>query len=864
MEEIKTPEGGTLIPVPIDTEVKKAYIDYSMSVIVSRALPDVRDGLKPVHRRILYSMEERGLRNSGPTRKCAKIVGDVLGSYHPHGDASVYDALVRLGQDFSLRYPVITPQGNFGTIAGDPPAAYRYTEAKMARLAEAMVEDIKKETVDFIPNFDESTKEPVVLPAKFPFLLANGSSGIAVGMATNMPPHNLREIAAAVSAYISNPDITIDELMKFVTGPDFPTGGIIFGRKGIKQAYKTGRGKILIRGRFIIEVDKKGRETIVFTEVPYQVNTTVLVSRIGELARDKVIDGIAGVNDESSDRTGLRIVIELKRGAIAKVVLNQLFAKTSLQTAFGVINLALVDGRPVTLTLKDLIVQFIKHRQEVVERRCRFDLKKAEERAHILRGLIIAVNNIDEVIKIIRASSDVESAKKSLMERFSLDDIQAQAVLDMPLRRLTSLEIEKLEIELKELEALIAHLKDLLAHPEKILALIKDETNELAEKFGDDRRTDIVDGEIEQINIEDLIKKEEMVILISSLGYIKRIPSSAYKNQSKGGKGSASAKLAEDDFINQIFIASTHEYILFITTEGKAYWLKVFEIPESNRTARGSHIKSLLNISPNEEITVVVSLKQFSDTQFLLLATANGIVKRIKTGEFQNAKARGIRAITLNSGDKLISAILTDGGDDVVLITRKGRALRFNEEKIRVMGRTGAGNKGIKLSSDDELAAALRMEEESRMIMITEFGYGKRVEFSQFEPHGRGTGGQKIYNISEKSGEIVGAITIADRDDVVCITSQGKTLRLKAGKIPTRSRTAGGIRMFNIDIPDMVVGLDKVVREEIAKESGEPVSAEPEPEEDLTPMDFEDDENAAISAEDDLSEDSAENPPDSE
>ena len=517
--------------------------------------------------------------------------------------------------------------------------------------------------------------------------------------------------------------------------------------------------------------------------------------------------------------------------------MNQLFAKTSLQTAFGVINLALVDGRPVTLTLKDLISQFVKHRQEVVERRCRFDLKKAEERAHILRGLIIAVNNIDEVIKVIRASSDVETAKKSLMERFSLDDVQAQAVLDMPLRRLTSLEIEKLEMELKELETLIAHLKDLLSHPEKILALIKDETNELAEKFGDDRKTDIVDGEIEQINIEDLIKKEEMVILISSLGYIKRIPSSAYKNQSKGGKGSASAKLAEDDFINQIFIASTHEYILFITTEGKAYWLKVFEIPESNRTARGTHIKSLLNISPNEEITVVVSLKQFSDTQFLLLATANGIVKRIKTGEFQNAKARGIRAITLNSGDRLISAILTDGGDDVVLITRKGRALRFNEEKVRVMGRTGAGNKGIKLSSDDELAAALRMEEESRMIMITEFGYGKRVEFSQFEPHGRGTGGQKIYNISEKSGEIVGAITIADRDDVVCITSQGKTLRLKAGKIPTRSRTAGGIRMFNIDIPDMVVGLDKVVREEIDRDAGENLSAEQDTEEDLTPID---------------------------
>ena len=605
-------------------------------------------------------------------------------------------------------------------------------------------------------------------------------------------------------------------------------------------------------------------ETIVFTEVPYQVNTTVLVSKIGELAREKIIDGIAGVNDESSDRTGLRIVIDLKRGAIAKVVLNQLFAKTSLQSAFGVINLALVDGRPVLLTLKDLIVQFVKHRQEVVERRSRFDLRKAEERAHILRGLIIAVNNIDEVIRIIRSSENTETARDALMKRFSLDEIQAQAVLDMPLRRLTGLEIEKLEIELKELEALIVHLKDLLAHPEKILSLIKDETNEMAAKFGDDRRTDIVDGEIEQINIEDLIKKEEMVILISSLGYIKRIPINAYKNQSKGGKGSASAKLVEDDFINQIFIASTHEYLLFITTEGKAYWLKVFEIPEANRTARGSHIKGLLNISPNEEITSVVSLKQFSDDQFLLLSTANGIVKRVRTSEFQNAKIRGIRAITLNAGDKLISSVLTDGGNDVVLITRKGRALRFNEEKIRVMGRAGAGNKGIRLSPDDELAAALRMEENSRMIMITEFGYGKRVEFSQFEPHGRGTGGQKIYNISAKSGEIVGAITIADRDDVVCITSQGKTLRLKAGKIPTRSRTAGGIRIFTIDPPDIVVGLDKVVKDEIDTDSasgtpssgkdGNPAAADPE-EDDSAPLVFEDDEDAAVSPEDDAAAD---------
>ena len=664
MEEQKTPEGGVLISIPIETEMKRAYIDYSMSVIVSRALPDVRDGLKPVHRRILYSMEERNLRYSGPTRKCAKIVGDVLGSYHPHGDASVYDALVRLGQDFSLRYPVIHPQGNFGTIGGDPAAAYRYTEAKMARLAETMVEDIKKETVDFIPNFDESTVEPTVLPAKFPFLLANGSSGIAVGMATNMPPHNLREIAAAVAAYIDNNDISIDELSKHIKGPDFPTGGVIYGRKGIKQAFKTGKGRIIVRGRFNIEVDKKGRESIVFTEVPYQVNTTVLCSRIGELAREKVIDGIAAINDETSDRAGLRIVIELKRGSIAKVVLNQLFAKTALQSSFSVNNLALVKGRPEVLTLKSLVAYFVEHRNEVVTRRIRFDLRKAEERAHILRALIVAIDNIDEVIKIIRSSRDTQTAKEALSKRFGFDDVQSQAIVDMQLKRLTSLEIETLKKELEELELFIEKCKDLLAHPEKILQLVKNETLELAEKFGDDRRTDIVSDEVEEINIEDLIKEEDMVILISHLGYIKSIPVTAYKNQGKGGKGSNSAKLVEDDYIKQLFVASTHDYIVFISTEGKAYWIKVHEIPEAGRTSRGSHIKSLLAIGANEEIATVVSLREFSEEQHLFMATANGVIKKVKTADFKNAKTRGIIAINLDAGDKIVSAILTGGSDD--------------------------------------------------------------------------------------------------------------------------------------------------------------------------------------------------------
>ena len=778
MEELKTPEGGTLIPVSIESEMKKAYIDYSMSVIVSRALPDVRDGLKPVHRRILYAMNEEGLHASGKTRKCATVVGDVLGRYHPHGDASVYDAIVRLGQHFSMRYMPIQKQGNFGGIDGSPAAAYRYTEAKMSTVAEEMVADIKKETVDFIPNFDDTRQEPTVLPAKFPFLLANGSSGIAVGMATNMPPHNLREICDAVCAYIDKPEISIDELCSFVKGPDFPTGGIIFGKRGIRQAYKTGRGKILIRGRFTIEVDKRGKETIVFTEIPYQVRTDDLCKRIGELARDKIIEGIDHVNDGSAG-DDVRIVIELKRGAIAKVVLNQLFSKTALQSSFGVNNLALVNGRPEVLTLKDLIQHFISHRQNVLTRRTQFDLRKAEERAHILRALIVAIDNIDEVIRIIRGSRDTQSAKNALMDRFGFDDVQSQAIVDMQLKRLTSLEIQDLRKELEELEALIIHLKDLLEHPEKILALIKDETSEIADKFGDSRRTDIVADEVEQINIEDLIKEEEMVVLISNLGYIKRIPVSAYKTQSTGGKGSTSAKLVEDDFINQIFIASTHDYVMFITNEGKGYWLKVHEIPEAGRNSRGSHIKGLLTVSPNEEITAVVSLKEFSDEQYVFMATAAGVVKKVQTSQFSNAKTRGIIAIKLDESDKLVTALLTTGNDELVLISRRGQALRVAENSVRPMGRAGRGVSGIRLSQGDELTAALRVVENEKMMILTEKGQGKRVLFEEFSLHGRGTGGQRVYNISEKTGEIIGAINVSDTDEVVCITSQGKSLRIQ-------------------------------------------------------------------------------------
>ncbi len=813
MEEIKTNDGGVVIPIPIEDEVKKAYIDYSMSVIVSRALPDVRDGLKPVHRRILYSMEERNLRNSGPTRKCAKIVGDVLGSYHPHGDASVYDALVRLGQDFSLRYPVIHPQGNFGTIGGDPPAAYRYTEAKMARLAEVMVEDIKKETVDFIPNFDESTTEPTVLPAAFPFLLANGASGIAVGMATNMPPHNLGEIAKAIASYIDNPDITIEKLATCMKGPDFPTGGVIYGKAGILKAFKTGRGKVIIRGRFTIETDKKGKDTIIFHEVPYQVNTTQLVSKIGELARDKIIEGISNVNDETSDRAGLRIVIELKKGAVTKIVLNQLFAKTSLQSSFGIINLALVNGRPCLLNLKELISYFVEHRVNVVTRRTQYDLKKAEERAHILQGLVIALNNIDEVIEIIKKSQDIPIAKNTLIKRFNLSQIQAQAIVDMRLGRLTSLEIKKIEEELKELEILIEKLKDLLASPKKILNLIKSETNEIAKNHGDKRRTEIISEDIEELNIEDLIQKEQMVILISNFGYIKRVATSAYKSQNRGGKGSNSANLAEDDFINQMFTATTHDYILFITSAGKAYWLKVHEIQESSRTSRGAHIKSLLSVSNDEEITAVVSLKEFNEKDCLVMVTAKGIIKKVTTDNFANAKTRGIIAIKLDNGDKLVSAILTSGKDEIMLVTRQGQALRVSEQEIRAMGRASHGVIGIRLSKSDELASALRLSEDRKILVISENGYGKRVAFNEFSPHGRGTGGQRIYTLSEKTGEIVGALTVSDDEEIVCITGQGKTIRVHVNTISTMGRSASGVKILDIEKPDLLIGLDVVAVE---------------------------------------------------
>ena len=821
---------GKVIPVAIEDEVKTDYLNYAMSVIVSRALPDVRDGLKPVHRRLLYAMDELGLRPGATTKKSARIVGDAMGKYHPHGDLSLYDALVRMAQDFSLRYPLIHGQGNFGSIDDDPPAAMRYTEAKISKIGDEMLQDLKKETVDFVPNFDESVDEPSVLPAAVPNLLINGSSGIAVGMATNMAPHNLVEICDAICTFIDNPDITIDELMTHVQGPDFPTGGVIFGRRGIREAYKTGRGKLLVRGKFNIETTKQGKEKIVFTEIPYNVNKALLLEKIGQLMRDKVIDSISYANDES-DRDGIRIVIELKKGSIVKVVLNQLFSNTQLQTSFGIINLALVGGKPKCLNLKELIHYFVEHRVDVVTRRTRHDLRKAEERAHILEGLIIALANIDEVIAIIKKSRDVATARLKLQERFKLSEAQSEAIVEMRLGRLTSLEIEKIQQELEELKVQIAYFKSLLADEKKLRGVIKDETKAISDKFGDKRRTEIVAGEVENINIEDLIKKEEMMILISNLGYVKRVPVSAYKNQGRGGKGMQSAKLAEDDFVEQIFVASTHEYIMFITSAGKAYWMKVHELPEGSRTSKGAHIKSLLTVSPNEDITAIISFRDFSDTEFLLMGTACGVVKKVKTSEFVNARTRGVIAINLDEGDKLVSTLLTKGNDEVVLISRRGQALRTHEDQVRAMGRSSRGVTGMKLSNGDELSGMLRVdtglptaegetrppEKIEKMLILSEYGFGKRVDFSEFSSHGRGTGGQKIYTVSEKTGEIVGCVSVLENEDIMCITSQGKSIKLKVKEIRVMGRAAQGVRILSIEKPDFVIGVDRIVKEEDAE-----------------------------------------------
>jgi DNA gyrase subunit A len=822
---------GQVIPIAIEDEVKESYLNYAMSVIVSRALPDVRDGLKPVHRRILYSMSEMGLRHDRPYKKCGRIVGDVLGKFHPHGDQSIYDALVRLAQDFSLRVPMVQGQGNFGSIDGDPPAAMRYTEARLAEVAEAMLRDIKKETVDFGPNYDDSMTEPTVLPAAIPNLLVNGASGIAVGMATNMPPHNLGEVSAAVGALIENPDITIDELLDFVSGPDFPTAGVIYGRTGYKLAAHTGRGKVVIRARYHLEERSADRESIIVTELPYQVNKANLIIRIADLVRDKKIDGISDLRDES-DRDGMRMVIELKRGASPKVVLNHLFSHTSLQVNFSVNNLALVDGRPKLLNLKDLLKEFIKHRQDVIRRRSEFDLRKAREREHILIGLKIALENIDEIVEIIKKSETVALARANLMTRFDLSEKQAQAILDLRLQKLTSLETQKILDELEEIRKTIDYLVDLLGHEEKILSVVKDETLEMSEKYGKPRVTEINLEEVIQVNIEDLIAEEDMVVVISNRGFIKRIAATEYKEQGRGGKGYRTSDLKEDDFIEHVFLASTHSYILFVTSEGKAYWIKVFEIPEGSRTSRGKHLRTIFEFAPDEDITAMVPLSEFDQETSLFMATRQGVVKRVATYDFRNARTRGIIAINLDEGDRLVTATLVAGNEDVFLTTRNGKGLRFPETSVRRMGRDSRGVRGIRLSDSDELIGVCPVREDEMMLLISEKGYGKRTHYDEFTPHGRGTGGQKAYTPNSRTGVLVAALAVHEEDSCIGITAQGKALRFAVEQVSQMGRAAFGVRILNMNGEDTVIGIARQPNEE---EEPEQETAEESTDEAKTP-----------------------------
>jgi len=833
---------GRVIPIAIEDEVKESYLTYAMSVIVSRALPDARDGLKPVHRRILYSMNEMGLRNNTPYKKCARIVGDVLGKFHPHGDASIYDALVRLAQDFSLRIPVVQGHGNFGSVDGDPPAAMRYTEARLAKVSEAILRDIKKETVNFNNNYDDSMVEPEVLPTAFPFLLVNGSSGIAVGMATNMAPHNLGECCDAINAAIDNPEITALELTEYVKGPDFPTGGIIFGKKGYIDAATTGRGKITVRSKTELEELRGDREAIIVTEIPYMINKANLVIKIAELVRDKKIDGISDLRDES-DRNGMRIVIVIKKGFSPKVVLNQLYAHTSLQQNFNVNNLAIHNGLPKMCNLKDLIQIFIEHRQDVITRRTIFDLRKAKDRAHILEGLQIALENVDEVVAIIKASTSVVNARVALMTRFELSEIQAQAILDMRLQKITSLETQKILDELKEIMELINYLQGLLDFPERILTVIKEETLEIKEKYSNDRITEINPQEVSGITIEDLIEQEDMVVLISNKGFIKRVSLSEYKEQGRGGKGSNSTKLKDGDFVEHIFIANTHDIIMFVTSEGKAYWLKVHEIPEASRQARGSHLKTIFEFEEEEEITTIVSLNDFNEDTFLFMATNHATVKRVTTYNFRNAKTRGIKAIKLDDGEKLISAKLTDGNQDIVLISQKGKGLRFPEDAVRVMGRDTHGVRGIKLSSDDKLVGVCVGSEHEQMLLLSEKGYGKRTLMGNLSYHNRATQGQIIYKVNEKTGKLIGSMAVTEEDHIVCITQQGKTLKVRTSLVSLLGKNAFGVKILNIDKDDELVGLAKAV------------NTDPEPEQkDLLDIDEDNTENMDKSEENNNSE----------
>ena len=807
MEERQERRDGKIIERDIEKEMRVAYIDYAMSVIVSRALPDVRDGLKPVHRRILYAMHEDGITSDKPYRKCANTVGSVLGRYHPHGDSSVYDAMVRLAQDFTMRYPLIDGHGNFGSVDGDSPAAMRYTEARMSKIAQYMLTDIEKNTVDFMPNYDDRLQEPTVLPARIPALLVNGSSGIAVGMATNIPPHNLREVVDGIIKVIDDRDATNEDLMQIIKGPDFPTGATILGREGIKQAYTTGKGKITMRAEAEIEEMSGNRQRILVSSLPYQVNKAKLIKTISDLSKEKKIEGISEVRDESDRKEKTRVVIELKRDANAQVVLNQLYKHTQMQETFGAIMLALVDGEPKILTLKEMIECYINHRKEVIVRRTKFDLDKALARAHILEGLKIALDNIDEVIEIIRSSYD--DAKERLMERFGLSDVQAQAILDMRLKTLSGLQREKIEEEYNELMQLIAHLRDILANEQLVYDIIKEELIEIKNKFGDDRLTKIVAAEGEFV-VEDLIKEEQTVVALTHFGYIKRMPIDTYKSQKRGGKGITGIATREDDFVKQIFTASTHDTILFFTNKGKLYKLRGYEIPEAGRTAKGTAIVNLLSLDPGEKVSAVIPIQNFAEGKYLLMATKHGLIKKTALTEYNSSRKTGLQGITLKEEDELIGVRLTDGEDNVVLVTRNGMCITFDEKDVRPIGRVSQGVIGIRLDDDDEV---IGMESviaggKATLLAITENGFGKRTELDEYRVQIRGGKGVITYKITNKTGKLVGVRIANDDDDVMLITDTGTIIRIKVKDISVLGRSTQGVTLMRTNDGGKVVSIE--------------------------------------------------------
>lgn len=805
--------GEKIIKINIEEEMKTAYIDYSMSVIVARALPDVRDGLKPVHRRILYDMSsELNLTSDKPYRKSARIVGDVLGKFHPHGDSSVYDAMVRMAQEWSLRYPLVDGQGNFGSVDGDSPAAMRYTEARMMKIADEVMADIEKNTVDFRPNFDETLKEPVVLPTKVPLLMVNGSSGIAVGMATNMPPHNLTEVVNACCAYIDNPDIEIADLLHFVKAPDFPTGGIIYGYEGVREAYETGRGRIIMRSKTEIEHTSTGRECIVVTEIPYMVNKAEMIKKIADLINEKKLEDIAYINDES-DRSGMRIVIILKTDAVASVVLNNLFKYTPLQTSFPVNNIALVDGRPTLLTLKDMIKYFVEHRHDVVVRRVKYDLEQAEKRAHILEGLLIAVDNIDEVIRIIRSAKTPDEAKAGLIERFSLTEVQASAIIDMRLRVLTGLERDKLKAEYDDLCKQIEYFKEVLDSYALQMKIVKDELIELRDKYGDERRTELV-MRAEEFNPEDFYADDEMVITISHMGYIKRTPLTEYRTQNRGGVGMKGSATRDEDFIEHIYVTTMHNTMLFFTEKGRCYWLKVYAIPEGSRSSKGRALQNVIQIEPDDKIRAYINVrrlndKEYVDNNYIIMCTKEGVVKKTRLEAYSRPRQNGVNAITIREGDQLIEAKLTTGNSEVLIAAKEGKAIRFNEEAVRPIGRTGAGVKGITIEDDDEVIGMVCVEPDSKedILVVSENGYGKRTDLDDYRITNRGGKGVKTLQITEKTGKLIAIKSVTDDNDLMIINRSGLTIRIPVSDIRVSGRATQGVKVINLREGDSIASV---------------------------------------------------------